>query len=110
MYTYGIEVKGKVIDEETKCEHYQSERDRIAIKFKCCNTYYPCIHCHNEIVDHPAERWGKRERQQHAVLCGACGTELTIEEYIQANDQCPNCNALFNPGCHLHHHLYFVID
>lgn len=110
MYIYGIEIKGKVIDEETRCEHYKSERDRIAIKFKCCNTYYPCIHCHNETVDHPVERWGKRERQQQAVLCGQCGTKLTIEEYMQANDQCPSCKASFNPGCHLHHHLYFVTD
>ena len=41
-------IKGKPVDKQTRCEHYQSELDIIAIKFKCCNDYYPCFSCHAE--------------------------------------------------------------
>ena len=39
-------IKGTVLDKETRCAHYHSEIDRIAIKFFCCNTYFPCYECH----------------------------------------------------------------
>lgn len=35
-------VYGSLIDTETRCRHYFTEEDIIAIKFKCCNKYYPC--------------------------------------------------------------------
>ena len=101
------EVKGKVIDDETRCTHYHSVHDRIAIKFKCCLTYYPCIHCHEEEAEHAVQHWPRDSFHTQAVLCGTCGTELTIQEYLNAEDNCPFCSASFNPGCRLHHHLYF---
>ncbi|SES40335.1 CHY zinc finger protein [Salipaludibacillus aurantiacus] len=107
MKIHDVIVKGKVVDAETRCSHYHSERDRIAIKFKCCGTYYPCIHCHHETAGHSVERWPAEEFWQKAVLCGACGTELTIEQYMQSSTHCPACNKSFNPGCQTHHHLYF---
>lgn len=110
MLIHHIDVKGKVIDKETRCKHYHSERDRIAIKFKCCNTYYPCISCHEETVNHTLLKWKKHEWQQKAVLCGSCGKEQTIEEYLQKSDHCPNCKATYNPGCIQHHHYYFDIN
>ena len=42
------------------------------------------------------------------MLCGVCGGELTIAEYL-TTDSCTRCGAAFNPGCHLHTHLYFGV-
>ena len=46
-------VYGSLIDTETRCRHYFTEEDIIAIKFKCCNKYYPCYKCHNEFESTP---------------------------------------------------------
>ncbi|MBT2499345.1 hypothetical protein J7E25_09560 [Agromyces sp. ISL-38] len=102
-------VLGPVIDEMTRCVHYQTAVDIVAIKFACCNEYYPCHLCHAETADHPAEQWPLGERNQEAVLCGACGTELTIESYLATNE-CLNCRAPFNERCRLHAHLYFETE
>ena len=72
----GMLVKGKVIDHQTRCTHYHSALDIIAIKFKCCNTYYPCYSCHLEETDHVAVPWPLVERDTKAILCGACGHEF----------------------------------
>ncbi|WP_456272252.1 CHY zinc finger protein [Bacillus sp. AK031] len=105
----GHVVKGVEVDPQTRCRHYHSDRDIIAIKFKCCNTYYPCHLCHQETAGHPAEVWEKEQRSEKAVLCGACGNELSINEYMMCHSQCPNCSAAFNPGCELHYDLYFKV-
>ena len=107
MEINGIVVKGNNVDKNTRCEHYHSERDIIAIKFKCCNTYYPCYQCHDGVADHPPIIWSKDEKSTKAILCGRCGTELTINEYTECNSTCPHCHALFNEGCKTHYHLYF---
>ncbi|MFD2639488.1 CHY zinc finger protein [Piscibacillus salipiscarius] len=104
-----MEVFGSVIDKQTRCKHYHSKYDVIAIKFKCCNAYYPCYKCHEESVSHSIERWEPEEFNQKAVLCGICRHELTVNEYLNSANQCPNCQAKFNPGCQLHHDLYFKV-
>lgn len=101
------QVKGKVLDDETRCVHYHSPLDIIAIKFKCCKTYYPCFYCHEETAGHQHELWNKEEFEQKAVLCGNCKQELTIAAYKNCNYHCPFCNAAFNPKCSNHDHLYF---
>lgn len=102
-----IEVKGKLIDDQTRCEHYHSPLDIIAINFKCCGDYYPCYQCHKETVDHLATAWPKEEWDTKAILCGVCKNELTINEYMKSNNECPHCHSLFNPNCSRHYHLYF---
>lgn len=102
-----IEIKGKPVDDETRCEHYHSPLDIIAIKFKCCNTYYPCYFCHEETAGHTAQRWQADELDINAILCGVCKHELTISQYLHSGYHCPNCNAAFNPKCSNHNHLYF---
>jgi len=102
-------VKGKLEDEFTRCEHYHSKLDVIAIKFKCCGEYYPCYQCHSEDVNHSAQAWSKDEFDTKAILCGVCKTELTIHQYLSSGNNCPVCNAAFNPSCSKHYHLYFKI-
>lgn len=103
----GIHVKGKLVDDQTRCVHYHSEKDIIAIRMKCCGEYYPCITCHSETAGHAAAIWPRAEFDTKAILCGACFTELTINEYLQSNNACPECQTNFNPGCSKHYHLYF---
>ena len=102
-----IKVYGKPVDDETRCEHYHSPLDIIAIKFKCCDKYYPCYQCHEETTDHTAKVWNKVEWNTKGILCGVCKSELTINEYMNSNDQCPNCRSAFNPNCSKHYHWYF---
>jgi uncharacterized CHY-type Zn-finger protein len=100
-------VKGKIIDKHTRCIHYHSELDIIAIKMKCCNEYYACFFCHDESADHQPEVWKKTEFENKAILCGNCNMELTIHQYFNYGYQCPNCGSNFNPKCKNHNHLYF---
>lgn len=100
-------VHGVTLDTETRCAHYHSRLDIIAIKMRCCATYYACRECHDQLAGHAAEVWPIDEWDQAAVLCGACGAEMTVREYLGCADQCPSCGAPFNPGCRNHHHLYF---
>ena len=103
-----LPVKGIDVDEETRCFHYHSAIDRIAIKFYCCGDYFPCFECHQAAGCGNHQVWPKENFDQKAVLCGSCGYELTVEEYLHCASSCPNCSAAFNPGCSLHKHLYFA--
>jgi uncharacterized CHY-type Zn-finger protein len=104
-----LRVKGKLVDENTRCVHYHSLLDIIAIKFKCCGEYYPCHNCHDEEAGHETEVWTKNEFDVKAILCGACKNEMTIREYLASDNHCPYCKASFNPGCSNHFHLYFEV-
>ncbi|MDP9729231.1 hypothetical protein FY534_00195 [Alicyclobacillus sp. TC] len=105
--SHNIVVKGRLVDEQTRCVHYSGPTDVIAIKFPCCQTYFPCHACHEELADHAAQIWHAHQFHEKAVLCGVCHQELTIQEYLNSHFQCPSCGASFNPGCQLHYSLYF---
>jgi uncharacterized CHY-type Zn-finger protein len=102
----GVQVHGNTIDDQTRCVHYGGPTDVIAIKFVCCDRYYPCFQCHAEAETHQARQWPRSEWSEKAILCGVCRREMTIDEYRVA-DRCPACEAKFNDGCRLHAHLYF---
>ncbi|UTR16401.1 CHY zinc finger protein [Salipaludibacillus sp. LMS25] len=103
-------VKGRTIDDETRCVHYHTKKDRIAIKFKCCMTYYPCIECHRETAGHPVIRWEPNDFKEMAILCGSCWNELTIDRYVYGKANCPFCHASFNSLCSNHYHHYFALN
>ncbi|WP_089966777.1 CHY zinc finger protein [Lihuaxuella thermophila] len=105
-----MKIYGKPVDKETRCVHYSSPQDVIAVKFACCGRYYPCHACHEETADHPAIPWPKHRFHEKAVLCGVCQTELSVAEYLSCGYECPACGTDFNPGCARHYHLYFKID
>jgi uncharacterized CHY-type Zn-finger protein len=100
-------VLGLDLDPQTRCAHWRSPLDVIAIKMKCCGAYYACRDCHDALADHPAQVWPREQRDQPAVLCGVCGEELSVRRYMDCGNRCPACGAGFNPGCRLHYHLYF---
>lgn len=101
-------VHGPVVNDRTGCIHYASELDIVAIRFFCCDRYYPCLHCHGKCADHAIVPWPADWQAEHAVLCGACRTELRICDYLDV-DACPNCGSQFNPGCSRHAHHYFEL-
>jgi len=106
---HGVPVEGVDVGPETGCAHYDGDRDVIAIRFPCCGTYYPCHRCHEAVAAHDADRWPLEDRDRRAVLCGACGVELAIADYLADPTGCPDCSAPFNPGCVDHHDRYFAM-
>jgi uncharacterized CHY-type Zn-finger protein len=104
-----ILIHGQLVDDSTRCIHYHSALDIIAIKFKCCEEYYPCYQCHEATAKHEPMTWKKNEWETKAILCGVCKNELTIEQYMHSGDQCIYCKASFNPHCNKHYHLYFDV-
>ena len=100
-------VKGIDLDENTRCSHYHSPLDVIAIKMRCCGEYYACIDCHAELTRHAPTVWPRQEWNQRAVLCGVCSSEMSVSQYLSSANRCPQCGAAFNPGCRNHYHLYF---
>jgi uncharacterized CHY-type Zn-finger protein len=102
------EVRGLNVDAQTRCSHYSQPVDIIAIKMKCCGVYYACKDCHIALADHEIETWPQSLWDSKAVLCGACGAELSITNYLNANNSCPACAASFNPACKNHYHFYFA--
>ena len=103
----GITVHGIEVDSATRCAHYRSALDIVAIKFECCRTYYSCFYCHEAEADHAPRLWERAQFDEQAILCGACASELTIRQYLECGAVCPNCGASFNPRCGLHYQLYF---
>ena len=106
----GTPVLGVEVDDETRCAHYATDRDVVAIAFACCETFYPCHRCHDALADHPAEVWPRSARGERAVLCGSCGTRLQIRDYLdalEADAACPACSVDLNPGCLDHVERYF---
>jgi len=99
-------IYGHIVDNQTRCKHYYSEEDIVAIKFKCCNKYYPCYKCHEECENHDISVWNKEEFDELAIVCGICGTNHTINQYLNTNN-CISCRSIFNEGCKNHYHFYF---
>ena len=103
----GIPVHGIAVDSRTGCAHYRSALDIVAIKFECCQRYYSCFYCHQAEASHSARVWNRTRFDEKAVLCGACGTEMSIRQYLECRAVCPMCGSAFNPRCDSHYPFYF---
>jgi len=106
---FDVPLRGIEAGPEARCAHYRGPRDIIAIRFPCCDVFYPCHACHDTAAEHAAERWPVGQFHTPAVLCGACRAVLTVEQYLHADHECPSCSAAFNPGCEHHHDRYFEV-
>lgn len=104
-----VVVRGLDVDGETRCRHYDGPRDVVAIRFRCCDRYYPCFRCHRAVTDHEPAVWPAGSFDRRGVLCGACETELRIDDYLGAT-ACPECGVEFNPGCSDHYDRYFAVE
>ena len=129
---FAVLLRGVAVDPETRCAHWDSERDVVALRFGCCAVFSPCHACHAETADHDPEPWPRTRFGEPAVLCGVCGTTLSARAYLGGdseglrasdsegqsssgsrakpdNDACPACGAAFNPGCRRHRDRYFEL-
>lgn len=100
-------VQGAVVDAQARCVHYRSDLDVVALRFRCCGDWYPCVRCHDAAVSHPREVWEAEAADRHAAMCGRCGMTLSISQYRRST-ACPACGAGFNPRCAGHHAMYFA--
>ena len=107
---FDVPLRGIEVDDETRCRHYRTERDVVAIALPCCETFYPCTECHGALVDHEASRWPPSRFDEQAVLCGRCDARLSIAAYLDCEHRCPECDGAFNPGCQHHWDRYFAIE
>jgi uncharacterized CHY-type Zn-finger protein len=102
-------VHGIGVDADTRCGHYDTDRDVVAIRFACCGEFYPCHACHEACTDHDPDQWARERFAAPAVLCGACTTTLSVAAYLDCEDACPTCGHEFNPGCAAHADRYFEV-
>jgi len=107
---FPVPLRGIDVDAETRCAHYDDAVDVVALRFHCCGAYYPCFRCHGAATDHEPERVPRDAFDDPAVLCGVCGDSLSVREYLDAEDACPDCGAAFNPGCRRHRDRYFAVE
>ena len=107
---FSVPLRGVAVDAETRCTHWDGDVDVVALRFGCCETFYPCYRCHAEAAAHDLEVWPRDRFDEPAVLCGACNATLTAREYLDCADSCPHCGTAFNPGCRKHRHRYFEVD
>ncbi|WP_459191635.1 CHY zinc finger protein [Halosimplex sp. J119] len=107
---FSVPLRGVAVDSETRCGHYDAAVDVVALRFPCCDCYYPCFRCHGALADHDSECVPRNAFDEPAVLCGACGATLSVRAYLDCEDACPECSAAFNPGCRRHHDRYFAVE
>ena len=101
-----VQVLGLKMDKETRCLHYHSPLDIVALKCFSCQTYAACYQCHDALSDHSFAPYPSSRSKDKVLLCGACQTEMTISLY-RTSPSCPSCHKPFNPACKNHDHIYF---
>lgn len=104
---FDVPLRGVGVDGETRCAHYDGDRDVVAIRFPCCGVYYPCYRCHAEATNHDPEVLPSAAFDEPGILCGRCRTTHAVSTYLAGDDACPDCAAAFNPNCRDHHYRYF---
>ncbi|WP_192496797.1 CHY zinc finger protein [Pseudoclavibacter sp. CFCC 14310] len=106
-----LPVRGVDLDPASRCAHWHTELDIVALRFACCDTYWACTECHAQLADHAALPWPV-DRAQPAVRCGGCGSQFNASAYLTTMETiepcCPVCGAAFNPRCSRHHDIYFA--
>lgn len=107
---FDVSLRGVDVGGETRCTHYDTALDVVALRFPCCGAYYPCFRCHAAVTDHESARVPREQFDEAAVLCGVCEGTLSVRAYLDCDDSCPACGASFNPGCRRHRDRYFAVE
>ena len=84
---FAVPLRGVSVDPETRCAHWDGPVDVIALRFGCCEAYYPCDACHDAATDHEAEPWPRDRFDEPAVRCGVCNATLTAREYLDGDGE-----------------------
>ena len=94
----------------SRCAHWQSELDVLALLAPCCSKFYACASCHDACEEHALVPWADdTPLETKALLCGVCQSRIAIIDYMDPSrpSVCPACSAGFNPGCKTHWNIYF---
>ena len=67
-------VHGIDLDPQTRCAHWHSPLDVIAIKMACCGTYYACKSCHDALAGHGLETWPRSNGGSRPSSAASAGT------------------------------------
>jgi uncharacterized CHY-type Zn-finger protein len=90
---FAVPLRGVAVDPETRCAHWDDSVDVIALRFGCCEAYYPCDACHDAATDHEAEPWPRGRFDEPAVLCGVCGTTISAREYLDGDGEAQRASS-----------------
>ena len=101
-----VQAQGLLVDAESRCVHYHTDKDIVSLQCYECRKYYACYQCHNALETHTFTPYPLSLKEDRTILCGSCKKTLTYEEYSKKSS-CPYCNAAFNPACQRHHSYYF---
>lgn len=101
-----IKIYGGLLDQASRCRHYHTVLDIVALKCFACRNYYACYKCHDSLEAHPYQAYPDNRVADKVVICGVCKEEMTIAEY-RSSKTCPNCQSAFNPACGKHDAIYF---
>ena len=101
-----IQTQGLLVDDESRCVHYHSEKDVVSLQCYECKKYYACYQCHNAMETHLFSPYPLMLSEDRPILCGGCKRTMTFQDY-QKQMACPYCSAPFNPGCKQHYSYYF---
>ena len=101
-----VQAQGLLVDDESRCVHYHSDKDIVALQCYDCKKYYACYRCHNTLETHTFCPYPLNLKEDRLILCGSCGNTLTYVEYTEKGTS-PFCNAAFNPACQNHYPIYF---
>ena len=88
-----------MLSEKTRCEHWHSALDILALKAACCNRFYACHSCHSACEEHDWLPWpADTSLDMMGLLCGACSKTFSLKQYLSGSSKCPHCDSPFNPG------------
>ena len=81
-------IYGLLVDNESRCQHYHTELDIVALKCFDCLKYYACYQCHDSLEEHSFRAYPCHLKQDKVLICGV---------YQHA----------FNLACSKHYDIYF---
>lgn len=84
-----VEAQGFLVDKQTRCIHYHSKLDIIALQCYDCKKYYACYWCHDSLENHIFEPYPLSLIQDKPILCGVCLKLLTYKQYKESLSVAP---------------------
>lgn len=105
-----MSINGVDVDKQGRCTHWAGPTDVVATAFPCCDGWWACYRCHDEVQAHPAQPWPPARHDGLAILCGACHARVAIRYHLARDeDDCPHCGHAWNPACREHADKYFEV-
>jgi len=76
-----IQAQGLLVDDESRCVHYHSEKDIVSPQCYECKKHYACYQCHNAMEKHVFSPYPLALSEDQPILCGICKRTMTFQKY-----------------------------